>query len=643
MTAYDKPKLNESKTAPGSLQANMAGKKTGLHLQDNRPQSIVQKKQADALANRGATEAPVQKKDNNTGLPDQLKIGIENLSGHSMDDVKVQYNSEKPAQLNAHAYAQGTAIHLAAGQEKHLAHEAWHVVQQKQGRVKPTLQMKGKVNINDDRGLEKEADMMGARAVSAVSKGSAQDFKIVSGPGAAQIQRKLMVNNRPFIPPHTAVTAITLAANDEYVRHYKSEEEMKANLVSRAPASFGLIESRALWYNLPYLSKEFFVFGEFHSGVKGGDIKRASNITKPILNEALSGWNVSDAPTHGPVTTDQGLEENSTKLFRALLAWKPKTPGPPVLGEAEAAQPALPVIPEGEESTRETENGSYRLVVKGADGSSELWRPRGAELAPPNTYNMQDEAYEAIKGLFPIVFAKEIREGRLNTIVDKLADSWSHFGQMYNIDGVFFNKETKRPIEKWDLIVSNVKKLMIAAAEKKLLENYRQWHANAPNAGVFKAPGSKALASIDDYRNEYILSSVLKAKLSNAYAFATMGDGHLNALKGRLTAHGIPYISAADFYGQYSKVAVSLASDKLDREITDFFNAVKAARVVPTEARIQGFLEKLDTKGYPGDSPLRVELITLLDLANTYGFKDAAPPPTGPDENELMARKLGFI
>ena len=70
--------------------------------------------------------AVAQKKDaqtpNNTGLPDTLKSGIENLSGLSMDDVKVHYNSAKPAQLRAHAFAQGTDIHMAPGQEKHLPH-----------------------------------------------------------------------------------------------------------------------------------------------------------------------------------------------------------------------------------------------------------------------------------------------------------------------------------------------------------------------------------------------------------------------------------------------------------------------------------------------------------------------------------------
>lgn len=98
-------------------------------------------------------------------LPVNVKKGVESLSGISMDDVKVHYNSAKPAQLNAHAYAQGTEIHIASGQEKHLPHEAWHVVQQKQGRVQPTTMMKAKVPINDDAGLEKEADVMGARAL----------------------------------------------------------------------------------------------------------------------------------------------------------------------------------------------------------------------------------------------------------------------------------------------------------------------------------------------------------------------------------------------------------------------------------------------------------------------------------------------
>jgi hypothetical protein len=113
---------------------------------------------------------PVQVKQNKTGLPDQLKSGIESLSGQAMDDVTVHYNSGEPRQLQAHAYAQGSDIHLAPGQEKHLPHEAWHIAQQKQGKVKPTLQMKGNILVNDDAGLEHEADVMGAKALQADRK-----------------------------------------------------------------------------------------------------------------------------------------------------------------------------------------------------------------------------------------------------------------------------------------------------------------------------------------------------------------------------------------------------------------------------------------------------------------------------------------
>jgi hypothetical protein len=100
------------------------------------------------------------------GLPPGLRTGVEALSGVSMEGVKVHYNSTAPAQLNALAYAQGSDIHLAAGQEQHLPHEAWHLVQQAEGRVQPTMQMKTGTPVNDDPGLEAEADAMGARAAA---------------------------------------------------------------------------------------------------------------------------------------------------------------------------------------------------------------------------------------------------------------------------------------------------------------------------------------------------------------------------------------------------------------------------------------------------------------------------------------------
>jgi hypothetical protein len=133
---------------------------------------------------------------NNTGLPDQLKSGIESLSGMAMDDVKVHYNSSKPADVGAHAYAQGSDIHVAPGQEQHLPHEAWHVVQQKQGRVAATRQLKG-IGINDDAGLEHEADVMGGKAMQMKSDGAVAPSLLgnanVPGAQAAILQGKFIL------------------------------------------------------------------------------------------------------------------------------------------------------------------------------------------------------------------------------------------------------------------------------------------------------------------------------------------------------------------------------------------------------------------------------------------------------------------
>ncbi len=163
------------------------GKLEALQKKEKEEKELLQGKFPEGAAPTQLVEnaAPPQ---NNTGLPDNLKAGIENLSGLAMDDVKVHYNSSKPAQLQAHAYTQGTDIHVAPGQEQHLPHEAWHVVQQKQGRVRPTVQAKG-VAINDDQGLEKEADMMGDNARQLVVGGIQEEQKTNSENGKIDIEQ----------------------------------------------------------------------------------------------------------------------------------------------------------------------------------------------------------------------------------------------------------------------------------------------------------------------------------------------------------------------------------------------------------------------------------------------------------------------
>ena len=170
----------KSKNNSSTEDSTQSENDSALQMMDNRSEAIQMQQlqelsdnssqvndavQLQSMADNFTIEKePLQRKENKTGLPDNLKTGMESLSGISLDSVNVHRNSALPAQLNAHAYAQGTDIHLGSGQEKHLPHELGHVVQQAQGRVKPTTDLGG-MPVNDSVGLEKEADMMGARAL----------------------------------------------------------------------------------------------------------------------------------------------------------------------------------------------------------------------------------------------------------------------------------------------------------------------------------------------------------------------------------------------------------------------------------------------------------------------------------------------
>ena len=154
------PKQNKPDAARQAKQTTAPKNKPVINQPLTNPAQLIQ---LQGLIGNQAVGRLIMRKANNTGLPDNLKSGVESLSGVSMDDVKVHYNSDKPAQLQALAYAQGTDIHVGPGQERHLPHEAWHVVQQKQGRVQPTVQMAG-THTNTDKSLDAEADTMGAKA-----------------------------------------------------------------------------------------------------------------------------------------------------------------------------------------------------------------------------------------------------------------------------------------------------------------------------------------------------------------------------------------------------------------------------------------------------------------------------------------------
>jgi hypothetical protein len=98
-------------------------------------------------------------------LPACLRRGMEKISGLNLQRVRVHYNSRKPAQVQAHAYAQGEDIYLAPGQEQHLPHELGHVVQQALDMVTPNAVVNG-VAVNDDPMLEQHATDLGEAALA---------------------------------------------------------------------------------------------------------------------------------------------------------------------------------------------------------------------------------------------------------------------------------------------------------------------------------------------------------------------------------------------------------------------------------------------------------------------------------------------
>lgn len=193
--------MNIAANSPQAIQQKALEKQINNSQQvlaQRKQQNILNKNTVQCIEEETVQEKSEEKpsqlireaKSNNTGLPDNLKSGIESLSGMSMDNVKVHYNSSQPAQLNALAYAQGTDIHVAPGQEQHLPHEAWHVVQQAQGRVRPTIEAAG-TPVNDDPSLETEATQMGQAALQrAAIHNQTYQAKSISTPGSITVQRE---------------------------------------------------------------------------------------------------------------------------------------------------------------------------------------------------------------------------------------------------------------------------------------------------------------------------------------------------------------------------------------------------------------------------------------------------------------------
>src|SRR5262245_50888275 len=89
----------------GAMSANAAPLQR--RPEEDEEESVLQGK----VGAGAVAQAQADSSANRTGMPDGLKAGIESLSGMDMSDVRVNFNSARPARIAALAYAQGNDIH----------------------------------------------------------------------------------------------------------------------------------------------------------------------------------------------------------------------------------------------------------------------------------------------------------------------------------------------------------------------------------------------------------------------------------------------------------------------------------------------------------------------------------------------------
>jgi hypothetical protein len=218
------------------------------------------------------------------GLPNRLRTALEALSGIDLSGIRVHRNSRQPAELNALAYTQGQDIHLGPGQDKHLAHEGWHVVQQRQGRVKSAGLRVNDVAINDDTSLESEADRAAARALRqplTARRDRPKSIAPVSSQSAQPVQRQVRIGGggtkikeaeyqgkgaKKSVGSKFSVGSLI---SDGVKRVFSDVTELEDYANGKTDYIGDVAPSGApkAWYRLP--KNKMTVLGEFHNDPKG--------------------------------------------------------------------------------------------------------------------------------------------------------------------------------------------------------------------------------------------------------------------------------------------------------------------------------------------------------------------------------------
>lgn len=607
---------------------------SAFQLKDKRTKAIAQRKLLNTINNSPRVKRlttyqkmannSARTKDSNSGhtdktdLPGKLKTGIEQLSGHAMDDVKVHYNSNKPAQLQAHAYTQGNDIHIAQGQEKHLPHEAWHAVQQKQGRVKPTVQLQDGVNINDDKGLEKEADVMGAKAMGAnqnTAKAPENDQGTSSETAATAqrrannsgvVQRRVIIDNKlaimdpenkhRFFIQNKYVNADGKRKdwiNDRYNRYYDSVGEFKKH-TNGAPVDVGLARKLGVWYRLPFFSGgKFFVLGENHAAFGYRELIRESNQTGKVLGEggqnplfhASPGKPLLETPGKTALSDEKDgaqeymMENSAAKTTYALVEARRKNKRLKK-GRGRKKSPKA-TLPEKMwllryQQVSEDQRGVYYNIPYFMYGNTRVFASTGSKA---ENYDLQ----KTVGGQFTKFikradkYLEDSKDKQKNGLVQENKDLMEEFlllneNESENYDGIIGALDKLIP-----------KMLQLARWEAKAMMGGRANTTDAKREITARAKKvqQKKFQSDDEYkeamaaRDHAMYIAILKAN-KKGFTMAGIGNDHAENLKGDLKSKKIPVVLHNKFVANYSIDAISPLPASYLKEATKSIGNKKA-------------------------------------------------------------------
>ncbi len=153
-----------------------------------------QLKQAKDSKEGPMTESAKTTPGGNNNLPPEILANMENALGHDFSNVNIHQNSKSAEEAGALAYAQGNNVHFAPGQfdpgskkgQELIGHEMTHVAQQREGKVAATTTLGTGMKVNDNPGLEKEADEIGAKAAKGEEVTNKKSNTKVAGAPVAQ-------------------------------------------------------------------------------------------------------------------------------------------------------------------------------------------------------------------------------------------------------------------------------------------------------------------------------------------------------------------------------------------------------------------------------------------------------------------------